>query len=72
LTTAFGCGGKHAASKKIREAKTNPSKPTPGPARQGFLKGRLEVPEDFDSMGREEIQTMYEGRVVKLPFDTAN
>jgi antitoxin (DNA-binding transcriptional repressor) of toxin-antitoxin stability system len=29
--------------------------------RIGFLKGRLEVPEDFDSMGREEIQALFEG-----------
>jgi len=36
--------------------------PPPDPARrQGFLKGRVEVPEDFDSMGREEIQAMFEG-----------
>ncbi len=36
--------------------------PQPDPAqRVGFLKGRLEVPEDFDSMGSEEIQAMFEG-----------
>ncbi len=36
--------------------------PPPDPAqRVGFLKGRLEVPEDFDAMGREEIQAMFEG-----------
>ena len=36
--------------------------PPPDPAKRlGFLKGRLEVPEDFDSMGKEEIQTMFEG-----------
>ena len=29
--------------------------------RQGFLKGRVEIPEDFDSMGKEEIQTLFEG-----------
>ena len=37
--------------------------PPPGPAgRVGFLKGRLEVPEDFDSLGRGEIQAMFEGQ----------
>ena len=30
-------------------------------ARVGFLKGMLKVPEDFDSMGREEIQSLFEG-----------
>lgn len=36
--------------------------PPPDPARRvGFLKGRLEVPEDFDSIGREEIRAMFEG-----------
>jgi len=36
--------------------------PPPDPAKRvGFLKGRLEVPADFDSMGKEEIQDMFEG-----------
>lgn len=29
--------------------------------RIGFLSGMIEVPEDFDTMGREEIQAMFEG-----------
>jgi prevent-host-death family protein len=34
----------------------------PDPARRlGFLKGRLEIPEDFDSMGKDEIQALFEG-----------
>ena len=36
--------------------------PPPDPAnRVGFLRDRLEFPEDFDSMGKEEIQDMFEG-----------
>jgi antitoxin (DNA-binding transcriptional repressor) of toxin-antitoxin stability system len=36
--------------------------PPPDPAgRIGFLKERLEIPEDFDSMGKEEIRNMFEG-----------
>ena len=36
--------------------------PAPDPAKRvGFLRGRLEIPEDFDTMGKEEIQTMFEG-----------
>lgn len=31
-------------------------------ARIGFLKGQIEVPEDFDSMGREEISALFEGK----------
>ena len=35
--------------------------PPPDPAKRiGFLRGRLEVPEDFDAMGREEVQAMFE------------
>lgn len=34
--------------------------PPPDPAKRiGFLKGRIEVPDDFDAMGREEIQAMF-------------
>ncbi|MDR1966867.1 MAG: type II toxin-antitoxin system Phd/YefM family antitoxin [Synergistaceae bacterium] len=34
---------------------------TPDPeGRVGFLKGMMEIPDDFDSMGKEEIQTMFE------------
>jgi prevent-host-death family protein len=35
----------------------------PDPAgRSGFLKGRLRIPDDFDDMGKDEIQAMFEGR----------
>lgn len=35
--------------------------PPPDPIRRvGFLKGMLEVPDDFDSMGKEEIQSLFE------------
>ena len=36
--------------------------PPPDPAKRiGFLRNRLEAPEDFDAMGKEEIQAMFEG-----------
>ena len=36
--------------------------PPPDPAKRlGFLKGALEIPADFDSMGSEAIQAMFEG-----------
>jgi hypothetical protein len=36
--------------------------PPPNPAgRVGFLKDMLKVPDDFDVMGREAIQVMFEG-----------
>ncbi len=35
--------------------------PAPRP-RVGFMKGRISVPPDFDSMGSEEIIRMFEGR----------
>ena len=40
----------------------NPYTPPADPKnRVGFLKGMLEVPSDFDSMGKEEIRAMFEG-----------
>jgi antitoxin (DNA-binding transcriptional repressor) of toxin-antitoxin stability system len=39
----------------------NPYSPPPDPNKRiGFLKGMLEIPDDFDSMGKEEIQAMFE------------
>lgn len=36
--------------------------PPPDPAKRiGFLQGMIEVPDDFDSMGKEEIQSLFEG-----------
>jgi len=38
------------------------SRVTPETAvRVGFYKGRLKVPDNFDSIGRKEIQAMFEG-----------
>ncbi|HEX4096141.1 MAG TPA: type II toxin-antitoxin system prevent-host-death family antitoxin [Caulobacteraceae bacterium] len=33
----------------------------PKKRRLGFLAGQIEVPEDFDEMGREEIEKMFYG-----------
>lgn len=30
-------------------------------ARIGFMKGRITVPEDFDTLGREDIEGLFEG-----------
>ena len=39
-----------------------PYAPPPDPAgRGGFLAGQIEVPPDFDSLGKEEIAAMFEG-----------
>ncbi|MDR0467107.1 MAG: type II toxin-antitoxin system prevent-host-death family antitoxin [Deltaproteobacteria bacterium] len=36
--------------------------PTPDPAKRiGFLKGRVEVPADFNSMCKAEVQAIFEG-----------
>ena len=38
---------------------------TPGADQQkrlGFLADQIEVPDDFDTMGAQEIQTMFQGR----------
>jgi hypothetical protein len=33
----------------------------PSPARIGFLKGRIAVPADFDTIGQEEITALFAG-----------
>ena len=34
--------------------------PSPGEVRRiGFMTGQIETPEDFDSMGREEIEALF-------------
>ena len=35
---------------------------TPRKSRLGFLDGRFEVPDDFDTMMADEIQAMFEGK----------
>jgi prevent-host-death family protein len=42
-------------------AVVHPYTPTPPRQRTGFLKGRVSVPADFDSMGSREIADMFEG-----------
>lgn len=32
------------------------------PTRTGFLKGQIDAPDDFDSMGADEIRALFEGR----------
>ena len=32
-------------------------------SRVGFLKGQISIPDDFDNMGREKIEAMFEGRL---------
>lgn len=42
--------------------KVVPLEETPKKMRRlGFMKGRMQVPDDFDEMGREEIETMFYG-----------
>jgi len=35
--------------------------PAKKPRRIGFMKGRISVPDDFDTMGQEEIERMFYG-----------
>ena len=32
------------------------------PRRLGFLEGKIQVPDDFDRMGEEEIASLFEGK----------
>ena len=34
---------------------------TPAPMPVGFLRGKFEIPEDFDKLGASEIESMFEG-----------
>ena len=36
--------------------------PAPERKRLGFLKGQLSVPDDFDAMGAQEIETLFGGK----------
>ncbi|WLS01946.1 type II toxin-antitoxin system Phd/YefM family antitoxin [Shinella oryzae] len=31
------------------------------PSRFGFLRGQINIPDDFDTMGQDEIETMFNG-----------
>lgn len=48
--------GKPMVTVRAYEPPMNPA------ARIGFLKGAIEVPDDFDSMGQKEIAAMFEGQ----------
>lgn len=37
-----------------------PATPT-GAGRLGFMRGQIEVPEDFDELGRREIEPLFDG-----------
>ena len=39
----------------------SPFIPAPPRPRTGFLKGRVSIPNDFDDMGKNEIETMFWG-----------
>ena len=39
----------------------NPYMPVEPVPRIGFLIGRAEIPDDFDDMGKDEIEAMFEG-----------
>lgn len=48
--------------------KVVPLEPEPEPRKQprrlGFMKGQIEVPDDFDTMGQAEIERMFHGEDV--------
>lgn len=35
--------------------------PKPKPQRIGFMRGQIGIPDDFDTMGQEEIERMFSG-----------
>ena len=34
----------------------------PKPQRLGFMRGKMKIPDDFDTMGQEEIERMFYGK----------
>lgn len=43
----------------------------PAQSRTGFLKGQIDIPEDFDRMFAPEIQALFEGRAGGEPGEGA-
>jgi hypothetical protein len=43
-------------------ANNQPKTTQPSPTRVGFLRGRISVPSDFDTMGQNEITALFEGK----------
>ncbi len=41
----------------------------PVPARTGFLKGQIDIPDDFDTMFEDEILAMFEGSAGTEPSE---
>ena len=41
--------------------------PPPPKNRLGFLSGQFQVPDDFDTMGADDVQAMFEGRREGVP-----
>jgi prevent-host-death family protein len=47
---------------KHQSAEAPPPEPTQKPRRRlGFLKGQMGIPDDFNEMGREEIERLFNG-----------
>jgi hypothetical protein len=41
-----------------------PDRPPRTPRRTGFLKGQIDLPQDFDELGAEEIRASFDGTPV--------
>ena len=46
----------------VPEAENSPGESPGVSPRIGFMKGRISVPEDFDTMGQEAIRALFEGK----------
>lgn len=55
------------AGKPIARVTSIEAPPPEQTKRIGFLRGQIQVPEDFDRMGAEEIQTLFEDNDASAP-----
>lgn len=50
-----------AGKPMVRVVPLENAAPTAPPSRFGFLRGQINIPDDFDTMGQDEIETMFNG-----------
>jgi len=45
----------------VKVVALEPAETLPKPQRLGFMRGQIKIPDDFDTMGQEEIERMFYG-----------
>ncbi len=50
-----------AGKPMVKVVALEPAETLPKPQRLGFMRGQIKIPDDFDTMGQEEIERMFYG-----------